>query len=109
MKLPAHAQTLSGVLERDGSTVIGIDSDSPNPLDWSGMFASAHAHLILNLDGYGVVLGEDIRLSLFPGMAAICRLPADGKIYASRLPKRLSVVFRRGSPFEARLPRSFGR
>ncbi|HVJ45541.1 MAG TPA: AraC family transcriptional regulator [Luteolibacter sp.] len=86
MKLPAHAQPLSGVLERDGATVVGIDSDSPNPLDWAGMFAPGHVHLILNLDGYGVLLGEDIRLSLFPGMAAICRLPADGKVYASRLP-----------------------
>lgn len=86
MKLPAHAQTLSGVLERDGATVIGIDSDSTTALDWAGMFAPGHAHLILNLDGYGVILGEDIRLSLFPGMAAVCRLPSDGKIYASRLP-----------------------
>lgn len=86
MKLPAHAQILSGVLDRDGATVIGIDSDSTSPLDWAGMFATGHAHLILNLDGYGVVLGDEIRLSLFPGMAAICRLPKDGGIYASRLP-----------------------
>lgn len=66
--------------------VIGIDSDSPHPLDWSGMLAPGHAHLILNLDGYGVVLGENIRLSIFPGMTAICRIPLRGNVYASRLP-----------------------
>lgn len=86
MKLPAHAQILYGNLERDGTTVIGIDSDSNQPLDWSGMLAPGHAHLILNLDGYGVVLGENIRLSIFPGMTAICRIPSQGSVYASRLP-----------------------
>src|SRR5687768_2244761 len=86
MKLPAQAQTLYGNLERDGATVIGIDSDSGQPLDWSGMLAPGHAHLILNLDGYGVVLGENIRLSIFPGMTAICRIPREGSVYASRLP-----------------------
>ena len=86
MKLPAHAQTLHGTLERDGATVVGIDSDSPHPLDWAGMLAPCHAHLILNLDGYGVVLGENIRLSIFPGMTAICRIPPAGNVYASRLP-----------------------
>lgn len=50
------------------------------------MLSPGHAHLILNLDGCGVVLGETIRLSVFPGMTAICRIPADGKISASRLP-----------------------
>lgn len=86
MTLPPHAQRLHGTMESDGATVVGIDSDSQQPLDWSGMFVPGHAHLILNLDGYGVVLGENIRLSLFPGMTAICRVPSEGKIYASRLP-----------------------
>ncbi len=86
MKLPAQAQALHGVLEKDGATVIGMDSDSDHPLDWGGMLAPGHSHLILNLDGYGVVLGEGIRLSIFPGMTAICRIPLQGRIYASRLP-----------------------
>ena len=86
MKLPAQAQTLHGAIDRDGATVIGIDSESDHPLDWGGMLAPGHAHLILNLDGYGVVLGEDIRLSIFPGMSAICRIPLEGRVYASRLP-----------------------
>ncbi len=86
MKLPAQAQILHGLLARDGATVVGIDSDSGQPLDWGGMLPPGYAHLILNLDGYGVVLGENIRLSIFPGMTAICRIPAEGGIYASRLP-----------------------
>lgn len=86
MKLPAQAQTLHGVLERDGTTIIGIDADWEQALDWAGMLASGFCHLILNLDGYGVILGENIRLSIFPGMTAICRIPRAGKVYASRLP-----------------------
>ncbi|WAC18142.1 AraC family transcriptional regulator [Luteolibacter sp. SL250] len=86
MKLPAHAQILHGLLARDGATVIGIDTDSGQPLDWGGMLLPGYAHLILNLDGYGVVLGDNIRLSIFPGMTAICRIPTAGGIYASRLP-----------------------
>lgn len=86
MKLPVHAQILHGSIERDGAMVVGIDADSAHPLDWCGMLPPKHAHLILNLDGYGVVLGDKIRLSVFPGMTAVCRIAAEDHIYASRLP-----------------------
>lgn len=86
MKLPAYAQILYGSLARDGAMVIGIDADSDKPLDWGALLPGGYAHLILNLDGYGVALGDSIRLSVFPGMTAICRIPTTGSIYASRLP-----------------------
>ncbi len=63
-----------------------MDGDSATPLDWSGMLAPGHAHLVLNLDGSGVVLGSLIRLSLFPGMIGICRNGAGENVHASRLP-----------------------
>lgn len=84
--LPAQAQTLFGSPDLDDPVVVGLDSDSERPLDWSGLLGPGHAYLILNLDGCGVVLGESIRLSVFPGTIAVCRIPPEGKVYASRLP-----------------------
>ncbi len=66
--------------------VSAMDAESAAPLDWSGMLPPGRCHLILNLEGSGVAFGDRLRLSVFPGMAAICRAPREGKLYASRLP-----------------------
>jgi len=86
MKLPSQAKILYGPAPHGDVLVIGMDGDSTSPLDWSNMLPSGATHLILNMEGYGVVLGKNIRLSMFSGMAGIVRTREDEPIHASRLP-----------------------
>jgi AraC-like DNA-binding protein len=86
MKHASHTTHLYGDLSETGARVLAMDEQSDSPIDWKDIFTPGHGHLILNLGGYGVVFGDQIRLSISPGIAAICRVAADEKIYASRLP-----------------------
>jgi AraC-like DNA-binding protein len=86
MKLPAYCQLLHGAPSDSAAVVIGMDSDATTPLDWSMTLRPNGLSLILNLEGYGVALGNRIRLSMYSGMVGFLRFAADEPIHASRLP-----------------------
>lgn len=66
--------------------ITGVDVELNQPIDWSHLMRPAMAHLVLNLDGDGVVLGLRIRLGIFSGTASLLRPDLGEMVHASRLP-----------------------
>lgn len=69
-----------------GVELVGVDAELDQPADWSGLLKPDNAHLILNLEGDGIVLGRTIRLGIAPGTASVIRPDAQERLLASRLP-----------------------
>ncbi len=72
--------------QEPGIAVVGVDADIAQATDWSALLRPPMAHLILNLDGDGVVLGRTIRLGVAPGTASLLRPAEEENVHASRLP-----------------------
>jgi AraC-like DNA-binding protein len=72
--------------EETGVIVTGVDVELGQPVDWSYLVRPAMAHLVLNLDGDGIVLGLRIRLSIVAGTASLLRPDSGELVHASRLP-----------------------
>lgn len=64
----------------------GIDVELSQPADWSAFLRPGHGHLVLNLDGHAVILGQQIRLSIVPGTSSLLRPEPGEMVHASRLP-----------------------
>lgn len=77
---------LHGDLLDAGIRIACQDSDSGTPYSWGELLPSGYIHLILNLEGNGVVFGKNIRLSMVPATVGLCRTTAEEVPHASRLP-----------------------
>jgi AraC-like DNA-binding protein len=79
--------TVSSILLHDapGASLRGVDVDMIQPADWSRLMPPGMGHLVLNLDGHGVLLGRHVRLGIVPGTASILRTAAGEMLHASRL------------------------
>lgn len=84
MSAALHPQVLH---DEAGLRLTGVDAEVSAPADWSSLLRPGMAHLILNLDGDGVALGERIRLGLVPNSASLLRLGEGETLHASRLPR----------------------
>jgi AraC-like DNA-binding protein len=71
--------------EAPGIAVRGVDSEVAQAADWSGLLKPGMGHLVLNLNGHGVVLGRQVRLGIVPGTVSILRTAAGERVHASRL------------------------
>lgn len=80
--------SLSPTTLHDGEGVLisGIDVELIQATDWSSMLRSGRGHLVLNLDGHAVILGQRIRLGIVPGTVALLRPGTEEILHASRLP-----------------------
>ncbi len=83
MSTSLNATTLH---DGDGVLITGIDVELIQATDWSSMLRPGRGHLVLNLDGHAVILGQRIRLGIVPGTVALLRPGAEEALHASRLP-----------------------
>jgi AraC-like DNA-binding protein len=77
----------SATLLHDGSGVAlrGVDAEVGHAADWSSLLQPDMGHLVLNLDGHGVILGRHVRLGIVPGTASILKTSPGEMVHASRL------------------------
>ncbi|MFT4176266.1 MAG: AraC family transcriptional regulator [Luteolibacter sp.] len=66
--------------------VVSMVEKADEAFDWSAVFSFGCCHLILNLEGYAIVIGKHARINLSPGIAALCRTEEGEKPYAVRHP-----------------------
>lgn len=71
--------------EATGVAVRGVDESFRQAADFGASLPRGMSHLLLNLNGHGVVLGRHVRLGVVPGTAALLRTAADEMIHANRL------------------------
>lgn len=83
MSAALHATTLH---DGDGVVITGIDVELIQATDWSTMLRPGRGHLVLNLDGHAVILGQTIRLGIVPGTVSLLRPGEAESLHASRLP-----------------------
>ncbi|MCW1923488.1 AraC family transcriptional regulator [Luteolibacter arcticus] len=81
------AATFHPILLHDapGVAVKGVDSEVVQAADWSNLLTPGMGHLVLNLNGHGVVLGLHTRLGIVPGTVSLLKTAAGEMIHASRL------------------------
>ena len=71
--------------DSSGVALRGVDAELSHAADWSGLLKPDMGHLVLNLNGHGVVLGRQVRLGIVPGTASILKTAAGETVHASRL------------------------
>ncbi|MCW1884357.1 AraC family transcriptional regulator [Luteolibacter flavescens] len=71
--------------EAPGVEIKGVDAEVVQAADWSSLLKPGMGHLVLNLNGHGVILGRQARLGIVPGTVSLLRTSADEMIHASRL------------------------
>lgn len=82
--MPAPFQS-SALYESPGILVSGIDAEISKAMDWGPMLKPEMNHLVLNLSGHGVILGDHIRLGIVPGTVSLLRTVNNEFVHASRL------------------------
>ena len=71
--------------DASGVTLRGVDAEVAHAADWSALLKPGMGHLVLNLNGHGVILGRQARLGIVPGTASILKTAAGETVHASRL------------------------
>jgi len=71
--------------ESSGVSMRGVDAEVAYAADWSSLLNPDMGHLVLNLDGHGVIFGRHVRLGIVPGTASILKTSSGETVHASRL------------------------
>jgi len=79
----SNIKTIYGDLNRDGIWLRLINGQEP--FSWSSVFEGGCIHLILNLTGQGIIIGDKVRMSLTHSMLGLFHRSKGDKVQGSRL------------------------